>query len=771
MKHLRKVLALISNPIIYLRDYLTMSDADKGKELIERYQWLFFEWLEEKYEIHDDLSAEEKLPEELLSLYEARELYPDDLDKLPNSFFEEFLNSNITYQAISGEADAPSFLFMDFIDVVKNQWLIHFTDDAFSIASNGFNMGMGELEQLGLTTHFTDEAKKYGGYNFAFDTSDFMKYAPGSRGTWKYGKEAVVFRASGIKVWHHGDQEPQIIFFGETANSIVPIYENNDGLWIVGQRPSGEPVYRHESLENVVDWVEANYNQFKRVLAQLFAPRKDPYDERGLFNDFDRAPWEMTQKEYIESPRGTSSFLSSWERYSNLDPEDPEVIRQAQEKSIERHKESIYEALYRGESIPEEVIVSYPEFGQLQEHIEGVLLSSINFSDIRKPNHVYRGMSKEEFDTTIGQGKGLWSDKRCSFTGEGTCFAVEPRSAISYALSGYSNPKETGIPVYIVEVLATEELMFKDTDSYVKTKDLDLWVPQENVTRIFEMDAKNDDYYIKEIGVPEVPLKQAIKHLALNINKEDLSTLWYENEDGEKYFPDLEKFEGLPDDNVPEGYTYQYSRFPSELTTTVLQINPDHTSTEIMQGHATWPEDLVLAMVDSGDFTLSEAIIIASESCSRCLNALSYEYGLDDGYPEGSEEWKKSGTECDFCKDTENIQRENKEGVKIMAQEEPPEYNLERGQDDTYYYTVYVYDIDMKKWLTKILNKLRIDKTYHGLRSVRSTSLSDTYYEGYISVEQYKQFMDEARKAVAEYEIGSIPDIYSDNMPEEAFDE
>lgn len=142
-------------------------------------------------------------------------------------------------------------------------------------------------------------------------------------------------------------------------------------------------------------------------------------------------------------------------------------------------------------------------------------------------------------------------------------------------------------------------------------------------------------------------LKKAIKRLALNINKDDLQILWYENEEGDKYIPDFD--EGMPDD-VPEGFDYQYSRFPEELTTTVLQINPDKTSTEVMQGHSTWSEDLVLAMVESGDFTLSESIIVASESCGRCLNALYYQYGLEDGFPEGSKEWRETNTECNFCK-------------------------------------------------------------------------------------------------------------------------
>ena len=63
-------------------------------------------------------------------------------------------------------------------------------------------------------------------------------------------------------------------------------------------------------------------------------------------------------------------------------------------------------------------------------------------------------------------------------------------------------------------------------------------------------------------------------------------------------------------------------------------------------------QDCIVAMVNSGDFTLEQAIWVYANSCERCMNALAYKY-LDgkDGYPEFSEEWKKCNTVCDFCRD------------------------------------------------------------------------------------------------------------------------
>lgn len=62
-------------------------------------------------------------------------------------------------------------------------------------------------------------------------------------------------------------------------------------------------------------------------------------------------------------------------------------------------------------------------------------------------------------------------------------------------------------------------------------------------------------------------------------------------------------------------------------------------------------EDVILAMANSGDYTLSEAIGVYANACERCTNVLAYKYlNGTGGYPEYSEEWKKCNTICDFCK-------------------------------------------------------------------------------------------------------------------------
>jgi len=175
-----------------------------------------------------------------------------------------------------------------------------------------------------------------------------------------------------------------------------------------------------------------------------------------------------------------------------------------------------------------------------------------------------------------------------------------------------------------------------------------------------------------------------------------LPTLWFENERGEKYIPTIDEIKEV---KMPEGYNYLHSQFPTRLSHSILKlinqkdvdscnhpsakIRPTdgwvddvegrkclkcggtqvkkkdekwsetkwngNRSDEISRGDSGWSPDLVLAMTNSGDYELPDAILIAANSCSRCMNALAYQYGLDWGFQVGSEEWVKTGTSCQFC--------------------------------------------------------------------------------------------------------------------------
>lgn len=265
----------VTKNMIYLKDYLSMSDEQKKSELPGEYPWFFSDFLIE-LDIEFDKPTNSFIngdgdddPGEELGDYDLVEYVmrnePEIYSQYSNYLFDKINSNTLPID----ESEYPAWSYFDGKPtIVKNQWLIHFTDNAEQIANEGFKYGVDEMSKLGLTTHLGEFEKKYGGYNFSYLLSDFNRYGKNrnrSKG-YKYGNEAVIFNASGIKTWHHGDEEPQVIFYGDTARSIIPIIDGENEPWGVFNYKNNRLLFESESLEKVVQWVVQNYNQYRSVL-------------------------------------------------------------------------------------------------------------------------------------------------------------------------------------------------------------------------------------------------------------------------------------------------------------------------------------------------------------------------------------------------------------------------------------------------------------------------------------------------------------------------
>jgi len=309
-----RVSAFLTAPLTYLKKMLSLSNADEGRELAHNFPHVFFEWAAQEGIIDEE---PEDIWEEVDNI---EELLKDD--KLAAAFRQETHRND----DINRESDAPPFLFMSYESMVKNEWLIHFTGDALAIASQGFKHGVDvdDLNQLGLSTHWKMESKR-GGFNFAYDTDDFKRYGKGQHGQgWKYGKEAVVFQANGIRVWHYGDDEPQIIFEGKTARNIVPIREGYDSWEVISQN-TGNVVYKNEELDEVVNWVIRNFQQYRKPLlgaleavsaargllsgASKLSPEDEKWLEEKLLEGIQSAYAAYRQRPHLGEPSLTTAIL------------------------------------------------------------------------------------------------------------------------------------------------------------------------------------------------------------------------------------------------------------------------------------------------------------------------------------------------------------------------------------------------------------------------------------------------------------------------------
>lgn len=263
----------VTREIVYLKDYFKMPDSTKIEYLPYEHYGYFRDFLEETdTDFEEPPSEYTGVDGENVFMFEGDMELITWLEKNNKELFTEFgeylfekiKNNNLPIP----DADYPAWSFFNTTpELIKNQWLIHFTKDAYGIAEDGFKYGVDDMSKLGLTTHLSEFDKIYGGYNFAYTLGDFEKYGRSSGwhgvSKYKYGNEAVVFNASGIKVWHYGDEEPQVIFYGNTAKNIIPIrYEGDDGFYIKSKK--GRVLYKNEKLPKVVDWIKNNYQQYRK---------------------------------------------------------------------------------------------------------------------------------------------------------------------------------------------------------------------------------------------------------------------------------------------------------------------------------------------------------------------------------------------------------------------------------------------------------------------------------------------------------------------------
>ena len=234
------------------------------------------DWLEEHYP-----QLLQKMMQEV-GTDNPDEIEPDEFYSLPQeiqqAYIEEIWEEYIYTMMTHDPANTPSQAFYSDIQLLDRQtWLVHFSDDAMNIARDGFKYGMDQMDKLGLTTYFKDTGfdKGRGGYNFAFEAGS--RWANNAARQGKYGTDVVMFTNAGVKAWHSGDEEDQVMFWGANVDprSIILISKSDDYTmhegWCVSQHPSKgrferDCVYQNEDFDTVTNWVEQNWRQYAKII-------------------------------------------------------------------------------------------------------------------------------------------------------------------------------------------------------------------------------------------------------------------------------------------------------------------------------------------------------------------------------------------------------------------------------------------------------------------------------------------------------------------------
>lgn len=113
-------------------------------------------------------------------------------------------------------------------------WLLHFTNHPREISQHGFIHGISDLDRMAFTWDNGKRGKRSGpGYNFAYpvepdvDLDYRAAYMPDNG----YGRHAVLFQSSGIRFYHDGDEEIQVVFYGPEIDrsSLIDLHQTDDG--------------------------------------------------------------------------------------------------------------------------------------------------------------------------------------------------------------------------------------------------------------------------------------------------------------------------------------------------------------------------------------------------------------------------------------------------------------------------------------------------------------------------------------------------------------
>jgi hypothetical protein len=259
--------ATYHNEIYWLSKYLGGRHLDISNHIYE-----FLRWKESEDVLERAGVDREALDEAYENMGESDDIY-ELTQKIESVMSNEEREELAAIIAHKYPTDAPPWAHMD---VRRNRlprgtWLVHFSDQTGDIVDKGFTRGVSDMEQVALTTYFTDNAKKYGGYNFAFvaGNRDSRNAAAG-----KYGKGAVMFQSSGVEIYHYGDEELQVIYWGKAVDprTIVELAKEDRDTWMVVPRyrssmsQAGRDFAYRGSFTDVVNWVENNWFQYRRQI-------------------------------------------------------------------------------------------------------------------------------------------------------------------------------------------------------------------------------------------------------------------------------------------------------------------------------------------------------------------------------------------------------------------------------------------------------------------------------------------------------------------------
>lgn len=178
-------------------------------------------------------------------------------------------------------------------EIVHDEWMIHFSDDAPKISQEGFTQGNDYDSKPKSATYRRNKTE--GGYNYAYLATDVLSHPYGK--FFKYLKKRltpfVMFKGNGYRFHHDLDEEDQVVFNNVQKDTKVLIMSRYDQWCVLSttspnwkQRnkdidPKPEDkrfamnnvrnivdgvIYSDDDINKVIKWVMTNFEQYRNKL-------------------------------------------------------------------------------------------------------------------------------------------------------------------------------------------------------------------------------------------------------------------------------------------------------------------------------------------------------------------------------------------------------------------------------------------------------------------------------------------------------------------------
>lgn len=175
-------------------------------------------------------------------------------------------------------------------EIIHDEWMIHFSNDASKISHEGFTQGNDYEGKLKSATY--RRGKTEGGYNYAYLASDVIEHKYWSFLNYLKDRQTpfVMFKGNGYRFHHEQDGEEQVVLNNVQSGTKVLIMSRYDQWCVlsttnpdwkerkkdINPKPEDKRfamnnarnildgvIYSDDDIDNVIKWVMTNFEQYR----------------------------------------------------------------------------------------------------------------------------------------------------------------------------------------------------------------------------------------------------------------------------------------------------------------------------------------------------------------------------------------------------------------------------------------------------------------------------------------------------------------------------